>query len=107
MWWMALVILGACQSDGDKPNVDTNDTDIDDTDADTDTDIDDTDPDDTDADADFVLVLASTFLMGCTDRQFDCDSDETEHSVTLTQDYWVGVTQVTQAEFEDSAKNEH
>ncbi|MBT3223081.1 MAG: hypothetical protein HN348_28750, partial [Proteobacteria bacterium] len=53
MWWMALVVLGACQSDGDKPDVDTNDTDIDDTDTDDtdhDHDHDDTDTDVTDTD---------------------------------------------------------
>ena len=68
-------------------------------DADTDTDTD-TDADaDADADAGFVKVPASTFLMGCTDGQSDCGSDETEHSVTLTHDYFVGVTEVTQGQF--------
>ena len=45
-------------------------------------------------------VPASTFLMGCTDGQSDCDDDETEHSVTLTHDYFVGVTEVTQGQFQ-------
>ena len=47
----------------------------------------------------YVLIPASTFTMGCTPGQADCDDDETVHEVTLTHDYWLGVTEVTQAEF--------
>lgn len=57
-------------------------------------------PGDTDADAAFVKVPASTFQIGCMDGQDDCDSYETEHTVTLTQDYFVGVTEVTQGQFQ-------
>ena len=52
------------------------------------------------SDVAFVKVSASTFLMGCTDGQRDCGRDEPEHSVTLTHDYFVGVTEVTQWQFE-------
>lgn len=52
------------------------------------------------SDADFVLVPARTFEMGCTASQADCDADETAHVVTLTHDYFVGVTEVTRAQFE-------
>lgn len=55
---------------------------------------------DTDTDAGFVKIPASTFLMGCTDGQSDCDTDEPMHSVTLTHDYFVGVTEVTQGQFQ-------
>ncbi len=48
----------------------------------------------------FVAVCASTFEMGCTAGQVGCDIDETLHSVTLTNDFWVGATEVTQGEFE-------
>ena len=49
---------------------------------------------------DLVLVPASTFDMGCTPNQQYCDPDQVLHSVTLTHDYWVGVTEVTQGEFQ-------
>lgn len=52
------------------------------------------------SDDDFVLVPARTFEMGCTATQADCDADETAHVVTLTHDYFVGVTEVTSAQFE-------
>lgn len=48
----------------------------------------------------FVRVCAATFDMGCTPGQSDCERDETEHTVTLTHDFWIGVTEVTQGEFE-------
>lgn len=47
----------------------------------------------------FAKVCASTFQMGCTaSQQPDCvlAEDEPVHNVTLTHDYWVGVTEVTQ-----------
>ncbi len=52
-----------------------------------------------DENAGFVRVAASTFEMGCTPGQSDCNVDETAHSVTLTQDYWVATTEVTQGDF--------
>lgn len=71
-----------------------------DTDADSDSDT------DADTDTDFVLVQGSTFQMGCTPSQASqCMFDEpfhseTLHNVTLTHDYWVSVTEVTQEDFE-------
>ena len=44
-----------------------------------------------------VYVEAGTFVMGCTDDQQSlCQVDEwPPHQVTLTQDYWLGATEVT------------
>lgn len=48
-----------------------------------------------------VLIAASTFDMGCTPGQSDCDDDESPvRPTTLTRDYYVGRTEVTQAEYE-------
>ncbi len=84
-----------------------------DTDADADADADtgattDTEYTDGDAAADtgssaaqeFVLIPGGTFTMGCTAGQSDCEADEVEHVVTLTHDYWMGATEVTQGQFE-------
>ncbi len=49
---------------------------------------------------DVVRVCASTFDIGCTAGQGSCDADETVHSVTLTHDFYVGRTEVTQGDFE-------
>ncbi len=48
---------------------------------------------------DFVTVCAQTFEMGCTAGMEPCESDETLHTVTLTNDYYVGRTEVTQGQF--------
>jgi sulfatase modifying factor 1 len=52
----------------------------------------------------FVLIPAGSFAMGCTPAQAatgDCESDESPvHTVTLTQDFYMGATEVTQGEFE-------
>ena len=49
----------------------------------------------------FVKVKAGTFMMGCTSEQgSDCWNDEkTTHRVTLTQDYYIGKYEVTQAQW--------
>jgi len=77
-----------------------------DTDADADADT------DADADADtdsytaahggtMVKVAAHTFEMGCTAGMSGCDSDESPaHSVTLSNDFFMGETEVTQGEYE-------
>ncbi len=95
---------GLCLQDDHSGNADADadadaDTDTD-TDSDSDTDTDTDSDSDTDSDPGFERVPASTFLMGCTDGQADCNSDETEHRVILTHDYFVGVTEVTQGQFE-------
>lgn len=45
-----------------------------------------------------ILVKAGTFTMGATSEQTGADDDEKPaHQVTLTQDYYMGETEVTQA----------
>ena len=48
----------------------------------------------------FVKVTAGSFTMGCTTEQgTDCNNAESPaHEVTLTQDYWLGKYEVTQAQ---------
>lgn len=47
-----------------------------------------------------VVVMAHSFTMGCTPGQSACEADEIPAtSVTLTQDFEIGRTEVTQAEF--------
>ena len=43
-----------------------------------------------------VRVKAGSFTMGCTSEQSDCDNDETTHRVTLTEDFYMGIYEVTQ-----------
>ncbi len=48
-----------------------------------------------------ILISAGTFDMGCTPDQSSCSSDESPvHTVTLTHDFYLGTTEVTQAEYE-------
>ncbi len=49
---------------------------------------------------DMAEAPGGTFEMGCTAGQDQCGADETEHSVILTRAYLVGVTEVTQAQFQ-------
>lgn len=47
---------------------------------------------------DMKLIEHGTFLMGATPEQEDpCDDEKPVHQVTLTKDYYMGETQVTQA----------
>jgi formylglycine-generating enzyme required for sulfatase activity len=47
----------------------------------------------------FILVKGGTFNMGCTSEQQDCNDDEKPvHPVTLS-DYYIGETEVTQAQW--------
>ena len=50
---------------------------------------------------DFVEVCGETFDMGCTSGAGTCGSDETLRSVTLTRNYYVSVTEVTQDQYSD------
>ena len=50
---------------------------------------------------DFVAVCGETFDMGCTSGAGTCGSDETLRSVTLTRNYYVSVTEVTQDQYSD------
>ena len=47
-----------------------------------------------------ISISAGTFDMGCTPGQSSCSSDETVHTVTLTHDFYMGVTEVTAAEYQ-------
>jgi formylglycine-generating enzyme required for sulfatase activity len=49
--------------------------------------------------AGFVWVPSGTFLMGSPVSEADRDSDEVQHTVTLTQGYWMSDHEVTQAEY--------
>ena len=48
-----------------------------------------------------IKIAAQTFEMGCTAGMSDCGSDESPaHDVTLTNDFYIAETEVTQAEYE-------
>jgi formylglycine-generating enzyme required for sulfatase activity len=48
-----------------------------------------------------ILIDAQTFEMGCTAGMSSCGSDESPaHDVTLTNDFYIGETEVTQGEYE-------
>ncbi|HSM51259.1 MAG TPA: formylglycine-generating enzyme family protein [Thermoanaerobaculia bacterium] len=47
-----------------------------------------------------VLVPAGTFQMGSPESERGRGADETLHEVTLTEPYWLGTTEVTQAQWE-------
>jgi formylglycine-generating enzyme required for sulfatase activity len=53
----------------------------------------------------YVLVTAGTFQMGCSPDDSNCKDDEKPaHSVTLTKDFWIGETPVTQAAYKKVMK---
>ncbi len=45
---------------------------------------------------DLVLIKAGTFTMGCSDESSDCSP---QHKVTLTKDFYVSETEITQAQY--------
>ena len=47
-----------------------------------------------------VKIKAGTFTMGSPAGELGRDSEETQHKVTLTQDYWMGKFEVTQAQWQ-------
>ena len=49
--------------------------------------------------ATFVPVKAGTFLMGSPSNEVDRDSNEIQHKVTLTQDFEIQTTEVTQHQY--------
>ena len=51
------------------------------------------------AQAAFVPVRAGTFQMGSPSSEDDRDNDEAQHSVTLTKDFEIGATEVTQLQW--------
>ena len=55
-----------------------------------------------------VEVTGGTFEMGCTAAQEaagNCGSDESVHSVTLTRDFWIGETELTQGQWSVLMRN--
>ena len=49
--------------------------------------------------ATFVQVKAGTFLMGSPSDEVDRNNDEIQHKVTLTQDFEIQTTEVTQLQY--------
>ena len=49
--------------------------------------------------ATFAPVKAGTFLMGSPSNEVDRDDDEIQHKVTLTQDFEIQTTEVTQLQY--------
>ena len=53
----------------------------------------------------FRYIPAGTFQMGSPEDEEGRDNDETRHEVTLTQGYWMGETEVTQAQWRELMGN--
>lgn len=47
-----------------------------------------------------VLLSAGTFMMGSPTTEKDRDNEEVQHAVTLTKDFYLGTTEVTQGQWE-------
>jgi formylglycine-generating enzyme required for sulfatase activity len=47
-----------------------------------------------------VSISAGTFMMGSPESEEERSEDEVQHEVTLTKDFYLGVTQVTQAQYQ-------
>ena len=47
-----------------------------------------------------ILIEPGTFMMGSSENEPGRNVDETQHQVTLTQGYWLGKYEVTQAQYE-------
>jgi formylglycine-generating enzyme required for sulfatase activity len=47
-----------------------------------------------------VLIPKGTFMMGSPKSEQGRDDDETQHEVTISEDYYLGVFEVTQAQYE-------
>ena len=70
-------------------------------DADTDTDVDSELDRTTFEGIELVRIPTGSFTMGAPDDEVgNLGGTETQHVVTLTRDYWIGVTEVTQGQFE-------
>ncbi len=96
MMMLSVAVVVGCgddKSDGDSATGST--------DTDTDTDTDAGDEYTAAHGGTMVKIAAHTFEMGCTDGMSDCGSDESPaHFVTLTNDFFIGETEVTQGEYE-------
>ncbi len=51
-------------------------------------------------DLDMIWIEPGTFIMGSPKDELGRNSNETQHEVTLTQGYWLGKYEVTQAQYE-------
>jgi len=51
-------------------------------------------------DLDMIWIEPGTFIMGSPEDELGRDDDENQHEVTLTQSYWLGKYEVTQAQYE-------
>ncbi|MBO4714714.1 MAG: formylglycine-generating enzyme family protein, partial [Verrucomicrobia bacterium] len=49
---------------------------------------------------DLIWIDPGTFMMGSPEDELGRNDDETQHQVTLTQGYWLGKYEVTQAQYE-------
>ncbi len=49
---------------------------------------------------DMIWIEPGTFIMGSSEDELGREDDETQHQVTLTQGYWLGKYEVTQAQYE-------
>ena len=49
---------------------------------------------------DMIWIKPGTFIMGSPEDELGRWNNETQHKVTLTQDYWLGKYEVTQAQYE-------
>ncbi|MFM7737887.1 MAG: formylglycine-generating enzyme family protein, partial [Planctomycetota bacterium] len=47
-----------------------------------------------------VLIPKGTFMMGSPESEEARFGDETQHEVTISKDYYLGVTEVTQGQYE-------
>ena len=53
----------------------------------------------------FRLIQPGKFMMGSSDNEKDRDIDEIQHEVTISKSFYMGVTEVTQAQFEQVMGN--
>jgi formylglycine-generating enzyme required for sulfatase activity len=58
-------------------------------------------PSDRNVPGDWVLIRAGTFTMGSPESEAGRNDDEEQHEVTLTRDFWLQATEVTQSQFHD------
>jgi formylglycine-generating enzyme required for sulfatase activity len=92
--------LGDCDDDGFDTDADCDDTDPDSTTIDLDGDCDGREDYEADHGGTMIKIEAQTFEMGCTAGMSSCASDESPaHFVTLTNDFYIGQTEVTQGEY--------
>ena len=48
----------------------------------------------------FNLIPAGTFMMGSPESEEGREDDESQHEVTITRDYYIGITEVTQSQWQ-------